>query len=111
LFPDVVGRRAARIWAVIGLAQIRAALGGWDRLDTILRVEGHIACVPGWIGHAGVLNGASELLQEVLGPRAGHARAVFGQVSLPMNAPVELVVTASVRPASFTQFERFAVAE
>jgi hypothetical protein len=45
------------------------------------------------------LNGASELLQEVLGSRAGHARAVFGQVGLPMNAPVELVVTASVRPA------------
>jgi hypothetical protein len=41
-------------------------------------------------------------VQAVLGPRAGHARAVFGQVSLPMNAPVELVVTAAVHPASFT---------
>jgi enamine deaminase RidA (YjgF/YER057c/UK114 family) len=111
--PDEEGRNAARICALNALAQIEAALGDWDRLDTILRVEGHIACVPGWTGHAGVSNGASELLREVLGPRAGHARAVFGQVSLPMHAPVELVVTASVRLASFTpsEGERAAVAD
>jgi YjgF/chorismate_mutase-like, putative endoribonuclease/Alcohol dehydrogenase GroES-like domain len=99
--PDEAGRDAARICALNALAQIEATLGDWERLDTILRVEGPIACVPGWTGHAGVLNAASEFLQAVLGPRAGHARAVFGQVSLPMNAPVERVVTASVRPASF----------
>src|SRR5262249_45281059 len=74
-----------------------AALGGVTHGQ-----EGHIARVPGWTGHAGGLYGASELLQEVLGPRAGHARAVFGQVSLPMNASIELVVTASVGPASST---------
>jgi len=94
---DEQGRAAARLCALNALAQIRSALGDWDRLETILRVEGHIACVPGWTGHPGVLNGASELLQEVLGPRAGHARAAFGQVSLPMNAAVELVVTAALR--------------
>jgi enamine deaminase RidA (YjgF/YER057c/UK114 family) len=103
--PDEEGRDAARICALNALAQIHSALGDWERLDTILRVEGHIACVPGWTGHAGVLNGASELLQQVLGLHAGHARAVFGHVSLPMNAPVELVVTAAVRPAPFTPSE------
>jgi enamine deaminase RidA (YjgF/YER057c/UK114 family) len=100
--PDDAGREAARICALNALAQIEAALGSWDRLETILRVEGHIACLPGWTGHARVLDGASELLRDVLGPRAGHARAVFGHVSLPLNAPVELVVTAAVRAAPAT---------
>src|SRR5262245_32200453 len=37
------GYAAARLAALNVLAQIRTALGGFDRLKTLLRVEGHVA--------------------------------------------------------------------
>src|SRR5688572_22678250 len=41
------GYAAARLAALNVLAQIRAALGGFEQLDTLLRVEGHVASAPG----------------------------------------------------------------
>jgi enamine deaminase RidA (YjgF/YER057c/UK114 family) len=98
--PDREGYEAARLCALNALAQIHAALGSWDGLKTLVRVEGHLAVIPGWGAHAQVLDGASELFQAVLGARAGHARSVFGHPSLPATAPVELVVTAAVHEES-----------
>jgi enamine deaminase RidA (YjgF/YER057c/UK114 family) len=92
------GREATRIAALNVLAQIDAALGGFDRLITLTRVEGTVSSAPGWYQQPRVLDAASELFDEVLGPRGNHARAAFGAASLPLDAPVELVVTAAVRP-------------
>ena len=91
------GREAARIAALNVLAQIDAALGGFDRLITLARVEGTVSSSPGWHQQPRVLDAASELFYEVLGHRGEHARAAFGASSLPLDAPVELVVTAAVR--------------
>jgi enamine deaminase RidA (YjgF/YER057c/UK114 family) len=92
------GREASRIAALNVLAQIDAALGGFDRLITLTRVEGTVSSAPNWFQQPRVLDGASDLFYEVLGKRGDHARAAFGASSLPLNAPVELVVTAAVRP-------------
>ena len=92
------GREATRIAALNVLAQIDAALGGFDRLITLARVEGTVSSAPGWHQQPRVLDSASELFFEVLGRRGDHARAAFGAASLPLDAPVELVVTAAVRP-------------
>jgi enamine deaminase RidA (YjgF/YER057c/UK114 family) len=92
------GRAAARLSAINVLAQIRAALGGFERLLSLVRVEGHVASVPGW-GHAPkVLDGASELFRAVLGERGRHSRTAFSPAVLPLNASVELVVTGWVSP-------------
>jgi len=92
------GREATRIATLNVLAQIDAALGGFDRLITLTRVEGTVSSAPGWYQQPRVLDAASELFYEVLGHRGDHARAAFGAASLPLDAPVELVVTAAVRP-------------
>ena len=92
------GREATRIAALNVLAQIDAALGGFDRLITLARVEGTVSSAPGWYQQPRVLDAASELFYETLGRRGDHARAAFGTASLPLDAPVELVVTAAVRP-------------
>lgn len=91
------GRQAARLGALNVLAQLDDALGSLDRLASIVRLDGHIACVPGWNEHPAVLDGASALLHEVLGEAAGHARTAFGHPELPLGAPVELVVVAAGR--------------
>jgi enamine deaminase RidA (YjgF/YER057c/UK114 family) len=92
------GRAAARLAALNVLAQIRAALGGFERLATLLRVEGHVASAPGWNNAPRVLDGASELFAAALGERGRHTRTAFTPAQLPLGLAVELVVTASVLP-------------
>src|SRR5262245_5966435 len=92
------GYAAARLAALNVLAQIRSALGGFDRLQTLVRVEGHVAAAPGWHNTPKVLDGASDLFVAVLGERGRHTRTAFNPPSLPWNLAVELVVTAAVEP-------------
>lgn len=96
---ETQGREAARLAALNVLAQIHAALGGFERLDTLLRVEGHVASAPGWNNAPTVLDGASDLFVSALGDRGRHTRTAFTPAQLPLNLAVELVVTAAVRPA------------
>jgi enamine deaminase RidA (YjgF/YER057c/UK114 family) len=94
---DEEGYQAARICALNALAQIKAELGSFDKLETIVRVDGHVNSAPGWTGHPRVLNGASDLFVEVLGGRAGHARTALGHNELPLDAAVELVLIVAVK--------------
>jgi enamine deaminase RidA (YjgF/YER057c/UK114 family) len=88
---------AARLAALNVLAQIDAALGGFDRLVSLARVEGYVSSGPGWFDQPRVLDAASDLFSEVLEAKGAHARAAFGVPQLPLNAAIELVVTAAVR--------------
>ena len=87
---------AARLAALNVLAQIKAALAGFDRLASLVRVEGHVSSVPGWTGQPRVLDYASNLFMTALGDRGAHTRTAFAPVQLPLNASIELVVTALV---------------
>ncbi len=91
------GQQAAQLTALNVLAQIRKHLGGFDRLDHIVRVEGHVSCVDGFYAQPAVLDGASDLFAQVLGEKAGHARSAFSHSQLPANATVVLVVIAQIR--------------
>lgn len=93
------GREAARAAALNVLAQIARHPGGFERLERIVRVEGHVSSAEGFFGQADVLDGASDLFARVLGEKAGHARSAFSHAQLPVNATVELVVIARMRKA------------
>lgn len=88
------GYLAARLCIINALAQLKDAVGDLDNINQIVRVEGYVHCAPGFRGHPQVLNGASDLLNEVLGPRAGHARLALGIHEMPLDAAVQLAVTA-----------------
>lgn len=91
------GRRAAELAALNVLAQIHAHLGGFERLDHIVRLEGNVASAEGWFLQPAVIDGASELFADVLGEKAGHARTISSPSQLPANAAVTLVVIAEIR--------------
>lgn len=93
------GKLAAELAALNVLAQIDACLGGFERLDHIVRVDGHIASAPGWFDQPAVLDGASDLFRDVLGDKAGHARTISAHFQQPANAAVILVVIAQLKPA------------
>lgn len=87
------GEKAAAMCALNILSQIHHHVG-FDNLTKIIKVEGYISAITGFEQHANVLNGASDLLANVLGSKAGHIRTVVGCTSLPLNVPVEISVIA-----------------
>ncbi|SAK18994.1 yjgF/chorismate mutase-like, endoribonuclease family protein [Burkholderia multivorans] len=79
------------------LAQIPPHLGGFDGLQPIVRVEGHVASAHCFFGQPAVVDGASDLFAAVLSDKAGDARSAFSQRELPPDATVIPVVIAEIR--------------
>ena len=96
LTPDQ-GKAAAELAALNVLAQIDRALPSWEQFGGLLRVEGFVASARGFTNQPEILDGASRLFVDVLGELGHHARAAFSVSQLPLNAPVELVVTFAVK--------------
>jgi enamine deaminase RidA (YjgF/YER057c/UK114 family) len=86
----------ARICALNGLAAVASVAGGLAAIRRIVKVTGFVASSPGFTGQPQVLNGASELLLEVLGEAGRHARSAVGVAELPLGAPVEVELIAEV---------------
>jgi enamine deaminase RidA (YjgF/YER057c/UK114 family) len=88
--PLELGQDAARLCALNLLAQAKAALGDLDRIGQLLRLNGFVNAARGFGDHPKVINGASDLMVEVLGDRGRHTRLAVGCSSLPLNAAVEI---------------------
>ena len=85
------GAATARAVALTMLATIKAHCGDLDRVKRVLRLFGMCNCTPDFIQHPWVIDGASDLFFELLGPEFGkHARTAVGQVSLPRGIAVEI---------------------
>ena len=85
------GQRAAELCAINILAQAKAALGGdLGKIRRILKLNGFIASTPDFVEQHLVMNGASNLIANVLGEAGKHARAAVGMAALPLNASVEV---------------------
>ena len=84
------GREAARLCAINILAQLKAAVGDLDRVVRCVRLGGFINVVPTFSAVAQVMNGASDLMVEVLGDAGRHARSTIGVAELPLDAAVEV---------------------
>ena len=89
-------RTVARDATLQGLSALGAALGDVDRVRRIVRVGVFVAASPGFDRTHEVANGATELLSELFGPDVRPARATVGVASLPLGAPVEVELLASV---------------
>ncbi|MCP4314519.1 MAG: RidA family protein [Hyphomicrobiales bacterium] len=86
-----VGQQAAKQCAINILAQASAALNGdLERVVRLAKIQGFVASTPEFHEQHLVINGASNLLVDVLGERGMHARAAVGMASLPLNAAVEV---------------------
>lgn len=90
------GYRAARLCAMNALAQMQKHLLSFDAVVGLARLDGYLQTVPDFHDHGKVLDGASDLLYQVLGKRGAHTRMAVGVASLPFDAPVELVLTLQI---------------
>lgn len=87
---------AARACALQALAAVDA-LVGLDSVVRVVKVVGFVASAPGFTGQPGVVNGASDVLQEVFGEAGRHARSAVGVAELPGGVPVEVEIIVEVR--------------
>lgn len=82
----------ARTCALNALAAVKSVVGDLDRIERVVKVVGFVASAPDFTGQPGVINGASELLGEVLGDKGVHARSAVGVAVLPLDSPVEVEI-------------------
>lgn len=94
------GFAAARLSAINALAAIVSAVGDLDRVTQIVKLNGYVNSDDGFEQQHLVINGASELLVDVLGDRGRHARAAVGTNSLPMGMPVEIELVVEISDAN-----------
>ncbi len=92
------GREAARACALAILAQAKAALGELDRIAQVVKLTGFVAATPDFVEHPQVINGASDLMVEVLGEAGRHTRAAVGVASLPLGCAVEIDAILKIGP-------------
>jgi enamine deaminase RidA (YjgF/YER057c/UK114 family) len=90
------GYAAARACAIIQLAVMKRHLGSLDKVKSIIGVNGYVNAVTGFADSPKVINGASDLLVEVLGEAGRHVRAAVGVSALPRNALVEVQMTVEI---------------
>ena len=89
------GYAAAQLCALNALSVLNAETENLDHV-TIVRLGGYVASASNFFEQAKVINGASDLMAEVLGNRGIHARLAVGAPSLPLGAAVELEVIAAM---------------
>ncbi|KGF68733.1 endoribonuclease [Hoeflea sp. BAL378] len=91
-------QRAAELCAINILSQAKAALGGdLERIVRVVKLNGFVASDPAFTDQHLVINGASNLIAELLGERGKHARAAVGMACLPLNAAVEIDAIIEIR--------------
>lgn len=83
-------REIARRCALNAIAAVKSVLGDLDRVKRVVKVVGFVSSDPAFIQQPQVINGASELLEQVFGEKGIHARSAVGVAVLPLDAPVEV---------------------
>ncbi|WP_433857480.1 RidA family protein [Streptomyces kronopolitis] len=89
-------KELAATCALNALAAVKSVVGDLDRIQRVVKVTGFVASAPDFTGQPGVLNGASELLGEILGDKGVHARSAVGVAVLPLDSPVEVEIQVQI---------------
>ncbi|ATI83217.1 hypothetical protein A6768_08340 [Sphingobium yanoikuyae] len=90
------GYEACRLSALYGLAQIVDAAGSPDRIVRLVRVDGVLNVAAGFIDTPQVLDGASNLLNTVLGERGRHSRAISTNPEMPLDCACLVYLWAEI---------------
>jgi len=85
------GAAAARGCALSLLAQVRAACGGdLSRLKRVVKLTGFVNSTQDFGDQPKVINGASDVLVDILGDAGRHSRSAVSAGALPFNVAIEI---------------------
>lgn len=91
------GYDAAKVTALNLLSTIKSKIGSLDRIEQVIKLLGFVNSAADFYRQPEVINGASDLLVELLGERGKHARSAVGTSNLPMNVPVEIEMVLRIK--------------
>ncbi|MGE0439587.1 MAG: RidA family protein [Gemmatimonadales bacterium] len=92
------GYEAARNVGINLLASLKAEVGSLDKVRRIVKVLGMVNSAEGFGQQPEVINGFSDLMVSVFGPRGKHARSAVGMAALPRGLSVEIEMIVEVEP-------------
>ena len=87
---------AARQTGIAMLSTLKAEIGDLKKVKRIVKVLGMVNCTDSFTDQPKVINGFSDLMVAVFGPRGMHARSAVGMVSLPSNIAVEVEMIVEI---------------
>lgn len=91
------GQEASRQTMINILAVLKDHLGDLNRIKRIIKVVGYVNSAPGFNLQPRVINGASDLLEEIFGENGKHTRTAVGSNELPFDIPVEIELIAELK--------------
>ena len=92
------GYKASQLCAVNIIGQLNSFLkGNFNKLSKCINLSGFVNCQNNFSQHSYVINGASDLLLNVLKNKGAHTRFAVGVNSLPLNASVEIDAIFSIK--------------
>ena len=84
------GYAAARQVGLTMLATLKDQIDDLNQIKRLIKTLGMVNCQPDFVAHPKVINGFSELMQEIMGDKYGiGARSAVGMM-LPSNVAVEI---------------------
>jgi len=92
------GYEAAKWCAVSMLGNLKAEIGDLDKVVRFIKLLGMVNSDPDFTQPPAVVNGCSDLLVELFGDRAKHARSAVGVATLPNGMAVEVEAIVEVQP-------------
>ena len=84
------GQKAARVCALNLLAMAKSYLGDLEKVSRVVQLNGFVNGVPGFTESPAVINGASDLIVELMGECGRHTRAAVTVTGLPKDTTVEI---------------------
>ena len=90
------GKAAARSAGIALLSSLKKEIGDLNRVKRIVKVLGMVNSTDDFTQHPEVINGFSDLMVEIFGEKAKHARAAVGMNSLPRNIAVEIEMIVEI---------------
>jgi enamine deaminase RidA (YjgF/YER057c/UK114 family) len=84
------GQQAARQVAINILSVLKGHVGDLDKVVKVVKLLGFVNSADGFIEQPYVINGASELLEQVFREKGRHSRSAISANELPFNTPVEI---------------------
>ncbi len=82
--------KAAALCAANNLRMARNEIGSLDRIRRVIRLTGYVNSDPDFMDQHLVINGASQLLLDVLGDAGLGARSALGMAQLPLGSSTEV---------------------
>jgi enamine deaminase RidA (YjgF/YER057c/UK114 family) len=90
------GYEACKLSCLNAIAQMKQALGDLTRVSRIVRMEGVLNVAGGFTDHPKCLDGASDLLNAVFGPKGLHTRMIYTNPEMPLDCACLIIVWAEI---------------